>query len=338
MRTLHLQRPSEEPWSQSRWDRLDRETRALALAAPTEEAAWEIITRRARAVMRAYTTSFFIVTRFLPAMKRARVEAIYAAVRYPDEIVDTFHLSEGQRLALLDEWESGYEAGLDAASIREALEKGSPCFLACFTRVVRDACIPVEHYGAFVEAMRRDARPSVFATLDDLIEYYVYGSAIVVGYFLTHVYGPASSGDFARALSSARSLGIALQLTNFLRDVGEDQRRGRLYLPLDMLGEEGITRPDVTDARQHAALSRVLRRLAAITEGYYREAEDGLDAFAPDCRIAIRACIDVYRQLNDRIARSPQGILHRESVPMSDKFRVLPASKYWRLPLAYLGW
>jgi phytoene synthase len=338
MRNLPLQLPSDEPWSQFRWERLDREMRAVALAARTEEAAWEIIIRHARAVMRAYTTSFFIVTRFLPAMKRARVEAIYAAVRYPDEIVDTFPLSEDRRQGLLADWEEGYEAGLAAGSIREALERGVPCFLASFTRVVRDAKVPPEHYRAFVEAMRRDVRPRAFTTLDDLIKSYIYGSAIVVGYFLAHVYGASSSGDFARALEGARSLAIALQLTNFLRDVGEDQRRGRLYLPLDMLNEEGITKPDVTDERQHAALSRVLRRLAAITESYYREAEQGLDAFAPDCRIAIRACIDVYRQLNDRIGRSPQGILHRESVPISEKFRVLPASKYWRLPLAYLGW
>ncbi|HET9532770.1 MAG TPA: phytoene/squalene synthase family protein [Blastocatellia bacterium] len=325
------------PWSEDHWRALERETRREALTAPTEEASWGIIIRRARVVMRAYTTSFFIVTRFLPAMKRDRVEAIYAAVRYPDEIVDTFPLSEEERLCMLAEWEAGYELGLDSCSIREALEAGVTCYLASFTRVVRDSGIPHEHYRAFIDAMRCDVRPRLFATLDDLIESYIYGSAIVVGYFLTYVYGAAAGEDFERALTSARNLGIALQLTNFLRDIGEDQRRGRIYLPLDMLAEEGVTRADVSDARQHESLSRVLRRLAAVTECYYRSAEADLDAFAPDCRVAIRACIDVYRQLNDRIGRSPQGILHRESVPISEKFRVLPASKYWRLPLAYLG-
>jgi phytoene synthase len=331
-------RNNSAPWTESRWQLLEREMRRLALDAPTEDASWEAIVRRARQVMRAYTTSFFIVTRFLPALKREKVEAIYAAVRYPDEIVDTFPLGDVERLGLLARWEAQYEAGLDAVSIKEAIESEVPCFLASFTRVVRDAGIPPEHYRAFIEAMRLDVRPRSFDTLDDLIDSYIYGSAIVVGYFLTYVYGTAPGGDFERAIASARNLAVALQLTNFLRDVGEDQLRGRLYLPLDLLAEEGISRMDVSDARQHAALGRVLRRLAAITEAYYRMAEADLDAFAPDCRIAIRACIDVYRQLNDRIGRSPQGILHRESVPMSEKFRVLPASKYWRLPLAYLGW
>jgi phytoene synthase len=202
---------------------------------------------------------------------------------------------------------------------------------------VREDAIPHRHYRAFLDAMRFDARPRRFATLDDLIESYIYGSAIVVGYFLAHVYGPDSEGNLHRTLRSARNLGIALQLTNFLRDVSEDQRRGRLYLPLDMLSEENLDEIDVTDPHQHASLNRVLKKLTVITEDYYARALQDIDAFAPDCQVAIRACIDVYRQLNNRIGHSPHGILHRESVPITEKFRVLPVSKYWRLPLAYLS-
>jgi 15-cis-phytoene synthase len=323
-------------WSEERWRQIERETRALALVAATEEAAWDIIIKRARMVMRANSTSFFIVTRFLPRAKRAKVEAIYAAVRYPDEIVDTFPLEKDERMRRLNLWAAQYEQSLDARSIKEALREGVPCFLASFSAVVRDNLIPHEHYRSFIEAMRRDVRPRRFSTLDDLVESYIYGSAIVVGYFLTYVYGACAEGHLKRALDSATYLGIALQLTNFLRDVGEDQRRGRLYLPLDLLRAEGIEQLDVNDARQHAALGRVLRRVSAIAEQYYERALADLDAFAPDGQAAIRACIDVYRQLNIRIGRSAQGILHRESVPIRDKFKVLPASKYWRLPLAYL--
>ena len=116
----------------------------------------------------------------------------------------------------------------------------------------------------------------------------------------------------------------------------QDQRRGRVYLPLDMLRAEGIAELDVRDAEQRPALARVLRKLAAIAESYYAEAERDLDAFAPDCRLAIRACISVYRRLNERIGQSPDGVMHRESVPAKEKFGVLPPSKYWRIPLAYL--
>jgi 15-cis-phytoene synthase len=202
---------------------------------------------------------------------------------------------------------------------------------------VRDAGIPAEHYRSFLDAMSQDASPRPYATLDDLIDSYIYGSAIVVGTFLAYVYGPCRPGDFGRALQSARHLAIALQLTNFLRDVGEDQRRGRVYLPQDLLRREGIVELDVRDPLQHPGLHRVLHGLAAVAEGFYGQSAQDLDAFAPDSRTAIKACIDVYRQLNHRIAHSSDGIVRRASVPFTAKYRVLPASKYWRLPLAYLA-
>jgi 15-cis-phytoene synthase len=326
----------QAPWPPEYWDRLDAATRRRALAAGSDEAAWGVIVKEARGVLKAFSTSFFIVTRFLPPAKRARVEAIYAAVRYPDEVVDTFALAAREKERLLDAWAASYETALAAGSTVAALHAGVPCFAASFAAVVRETGIPHEHYRSFLDAMRRDLRPRPFSSLDDLIDSYIYGSAIVVGYFLTHVYGAARPGDFGRASESARNLGVALQLTNFLRDVAEDQRRGRLYLPLDMLREAGVDEFDASDPRQHAALARVLGRLTAVSEDFYARSLADLDAFAPDCRTAISACIDVYRQLNRQIKHSPRGILHRESVPMSRKFKVLPASKYWRLPLAYL--
>lgn len=326
-------------WSAEDWATVERETRGRALQAETEPATWKVINQQARAVMRAYSTSFFIVSRFLPAAKRAQVEAVYAAVRYPDEIVDTFPFGCEERLRRLDEWSDGYEEGLSCESMGEALRRGVPCFLASFTSVVRERGIPPEHYRAFLKAMRHDAAPRPFETLADLIENYIYGSAIVVGYFLTYVYGASDRENFARALESARALGIALQLTNFLRDVGEDQRRGRVYLPLDMLREQGIHASaalDLNDAHQRYALAKVLRQLVSVAESYYTDAEHDVDAFSPDCQPAIRACIGVYRRLNERIGQSSDGVMHRESVPASEKFGVLPPSKYWRIPLAYL--
>lgn len=326
----------QAPWTLQEWEELDALMRRRALAARSEEVARQVVVKGARGVLRSFSTSFFIVTRFLPPAKREKVEAIYAAVRYPDEIVDTFALALSEKTALLEAWAAHYEAALEIPSLRAALGCGVPCFAASFAEVVRAVAIPHEYYRSFLDAMRCDLRPRRFATLDDLIDSYIYGSAIVVGYFLTYIYGPARPQDFDRAMASARRLGVALQLTNFLRDVAEDQRRGRFYLPLDMLYAEGIDEPDATDARQHAALNRVLRRLTEIAEDFYARSLTDLDAFAADSRTAIHACVEVYRQLNRQIAESRRGVLHRESVPLARKFGVLPASKYWRLPLAYL--
>lgn len=326
----------QAPWSPEYWKQLDLQTRQRAISATSDSHAQEILVKEARGVLKSFSTSFFIVTRFLPPAKRAKVEAIYAAVRYPDEIVDTFSLSRQEKAWLLNDWAGQYETALNLRSVRERLKAGVPCFVASFAEVVHSSKIPHAYYRSFLEAMRRDLNPHPFTTLSDLIDSYVYGSAIVVGYFLAHVYGPEHPNDFDRAMKSARDLGIALQLTNFLRDVAEDQRRGRLYLPLEMLEEEGIKEFDANDTRQHLALNRVLQRMTLVSEGYYNHAQQNLDAFAEDSRAAIHACIDVYKQLNNQIRHSPRGIQHRESVPMSRKFRVLPASKYWRLPIAYL--
>src|SRR3712207_504784 len=140
---------SQRVWRAEEWAALERATSARALAARDERARWSVINREARRVMRAYTTSFFIVSRFLPAAKRAEVEAIYAAVRYPDEIVDTFPLSATERIERLDEWEKFYETGLAAESIRAALGAGVPAFLAGFVKVVRERRIPVDYYRSF---------------------------------------------------------------------------------------------------------------------------------------------------------------------------------------------
>ena len=262
---------------------------------------------------------------------------IYAAVRYPDEIVDTFPIPPESRLAELNRWADQYERGLLCGSLEESLATGLNCFVTAFADVVRRNGIPAEYYRAFLDAMRLDIKPRAYADLKDLIDSYVYGSAIVVGYFLAYVYGASAPSEFQRALSASRDLGIALQLTNFLRDVREDYRRGRVYLPLDLLSAEGLTGVDPEDESTFRPLNHVLRCLSGVAETHYAAAERELDAFAPDCRIAIQSCIDVYRQLNLRIGRSREGILHRESVPAGDKFRVLPPSKYWRLPLAYVG-
>ncbi|HOE65379.1 MAG TPA: phytoene/squalene synthase family protein [Candidatus Hydrogenedentes bacterium] len=326
----------KSPWPDAYWEHVDRTTRMRILDA-RDNAAWDIAVKEARRVLQTYSTSFFTVTRFLPLAKRQKVEAIYAAVRYPDEIVDTFPLSPGEKCYRLDQWQDFYDRGLSFASLREAVAAGTPCFLAGFLHVVRHDAIPPEHYRSFLAAMRCDAAPRLFETMDDLIDSYVYGSAVVVGYFLAHVYGSSSPGRFAETLEVSKKIGIALQLTNFLRDIQDDRRMGRIYLPADMLREEGLSTLALATSEERAALGRVVRRIATHANDLYREASDRLFLFSDDSRAAIRACIDVYGQLNARIATDWRGD-RRESVPAWKKFRVLPPSKYWRLPLAYLGW
>ena len=307
------------------------------LLTKNEEDAFKICKKVGKKILKNYSNSFFTVTRFLPKTKSDLVEIIYASVRFPDEIVDTFELDTNEKNRLLDQWLAAYEAGLELGSSRQALHYGLPSFIAGFTQIVRNTGIPHAYYRSFIDAMRHDVSPGTFDTLDDLIEDYIYGSATVVGYFLTYVYGARREAEFDRSLQCARNLAIALQLTNFLRDVAEDDRRGRLYLPMDMLLAEHIDPNDMTASVFRRPMGRVLKHLGRITDDYYQQALDNVDAFAPDSQLAIRACIDVYRQLNGQLVTDSEDLLiSRASVSIREKLRVLPMSKYWRLPLAYL--
>ncbi|NUO16462.1 MAG: phytoene/squalene synthase family protein [Planctomycetaceae bacterium] len=322
-------------WTAERWEVENHRATQRALAGE-EGQARKALTRLARGVLRRYSSSFFMVTRFLPPAKRAQVELIYAAVRYPDEVVDTFALSPGQKRLLLSGWRQSFMRALASGSMLEALRQGLPAILAGFAQVVRETAIPPRHYHAFVDAMEADIEPRRYATLADLTENYIYGSAIVVGYFLAHVYGASAPAEFPRVMEVSRRLGIALQLTNFLRDVVEDRGRGRLYLPQDVLRAEGLFEPDLVSPRGREAMGRVLARLGEVARMDYAFARDHLRAFAPDSQPAIKACIEVYGLLNEQV--STASALHRrQSVSAYRKFLSLPASKYWRLPLAYLG-
>lgn len=321
--------------SQARWESENKRSCKQALAG-TEEQARQVLTRMARGVLKRFSSSFFIVTRFLPPAKRALVEMIYAAVRFPDEVVDTFQLDRAHKSELLAQWRNAYVSALLESSIQARLRKGVPAILAGFAQVVREAGIPLQHYHEFLNAMGADIEPRRYATLEDLTENYIYGSAIVVGYFLAYVYGASAPTEFPRVLEVSRRLGIALQLTNFLRDVVEDRGRGRLYLPLDLLRADGLLEPDLVSDRGRKATGRVLARLGEVAHAGYAFSRANLDAFAADSRVAIRACIDVYGLLNERVS-SESALQRRQSVSAWRKFLSLPFSKYWRLPLAYLG-
>ena len=110
-------------WSEQEWMVFERETRKQLNGVTSDDEARKLIVRRARTVMRNYTTSFYLVSRFLPRTKSDRVEIIYAAVRYPDEVVDTFPLTPSQKHRRLDAWSAAYKAALDAPSILDAVRR-----------------------------------------------------------------------------------------------------------------------------------------------------------------------------------------------------------------------
>jgi phytoene synthase len=210
-------------------------------------------------------------------------------------------------------------------------------FLAAFTEIVKANSIPAEYYRAFMQAMRFDLAPRPFESLEELIDGYIYGSATVVGYFLTHVYGARDTESFDKAMRCAKDLAIALQITNFARDFSDDHYRGRFYVPLQLLRQSGLptgAQPPCTDNK---TLLAARRKMAEYAKAKYSKASANVQYFNPDSQMAIESCIKVYSLLNDKVLQSDTKLGARVSVPAAHKFAVLPASKYWRLPLSYAG-
>lgn len=298
----------------------------------------DVAVKFSRKVLKTHSTSFFIVTRFLPKFMRDEVELVYGSVRFPDEIVDSFDIKNDEKKVLLSNWRNKYRLALQSGSFEDSINKDVPILLAGFTEVVKKYSIPSSYYESFLDAMELDVEPRNFENTDDLIDNYVYGSAIVVGYFLAYVYGSSQNDNFKETLKSSKELGIALQLTNFIRDINEDLKRGRIYIPKTILKNNGIELKNYANNvnQNTTSINSARMELASIANKYYKESEKGIESFSPDSRVAIKACIELYGKLNERIISRGNDIKVRESLSWSEKLGALPSSKYWKLPMAYL--
>ncbi len=172
----------------------------------------------------SHSRTYYFSTRLFPKGVRPHVYALYAFMRYADEIVDSpGALSLDEQLAGLERFEAETVAAISGKEVLNPI-------LRAFAHTVRVRGIKLESITAFMKSMKMDTDTFRYENYEDL-EVYTHGSAAVVGLIMCRVAGVRN----ARANRPAEALGVAMQLTNFLRDIGEDWRRGRVYLPLEDL-------------------------------------------------------------------------------------------------------
>lgn len=274
--------------------------------------------------------TYFLATRLLPKYRRRAVHALYGFARIVDDLVDDTtpieQATAGEtRARTLDDVEHAlHDRTAPAPQHLPALNSVLPAFRDATTRFD----IPIRYFSAFLESMRMDipgtsAYRTEYGSMSELREY-MYGSAAVIGLQLLPVLG--TNVPITVAAPHAAALGEAFQLTNFMRDVGEDLGRGRLYLPLDELAAFGVDR-DMLERARHGSpsphIDRALAHLIATTRATYRAAEPGIAMLDHRVQPGIRTAFTLYSMILDEIERNGFRVLDRRAtVPARDRWAV----------------
>lgn len=275
-----------------------------------------------QAVQRAHGVSYYFATRFFPSEMRRAVHALYGFVRYPDQWVDC------------------PDAGVSPATIRAQLDAyerdliravcGQPVSLPplrAFADVVRRYKIPLRYPLEFLDAMRMDLTRTRYASFEEL-QTYTWGSASVVGVMMCYILGATQP----EALQRAATMGLAMQMTNFLRDVGEDWQRGRVYLPQDELQRFGVSEAQiaqgVVDERWRALMRFQIDRCRAL----YADAEKGIALLPREAQYPVLLGGRLYARILHAIERNDYDVFRQRARTTRAEKLALAATTYyeWR--------
>ena len=244
-------------------------------------------------IVREHARTFALASRLLPAGKRRAAYALYAFCRVADDLVDSApadrqSITASQLAAYQDQLNDALEGSGNGPVFREV------------ARVVHEFNVPGEPLHELLAGVARDLTPRYYDNWNAL-ESYCQGVASSVGEMCTHVFGvPGGEGLRQVAVRYARALGVAMQLTNILRDVGEDAVRGRCYLPVADLELFGLTPHDVLNRPKLAADSRWRHLMVfeiARARSLYRVARPGIAMLAPDAQSCATACATGYAEI-----------------------------------------
>jgi len=252
--------------------------------------------RVCEAVLRAHSRSFYLSSALLPAETRRAIRVLYAFCRVTDDLVDQ---GDGDREGRLSRWRE-----LVLASDPPAEE---PVALA-WAHVRARYRIPQGLVEQFLDGVSRDLRPVRLETFQELADY-CYGVASTVGLMSMRIIG----GSSPEAIPFAVRLGVALQLTNILRDVGEDLEMGRVYLPLQELRAFGLSEEDLRARRVDERWRSFMRFQIARARQLYAEAWPGIALLPSRARLAIAAAADLYRGILEVIERNDFDVFRRRA-------------------------
>ena len=251
--------------------------------------------------------TYFLATRLLPPAKRPFVHALYGFARYADEIVDDLAstLTEDEKADALKSWGTEVLANIKSGKSHDHIG-------AALVDTVNRFSIPISYFEAFLHSMTMDLTVTEYHTYEDLCEY-VYGSAAVIGLQMVPILGTISKQSLTEANIAAEKLGTAFQLANFIRDVGEDLTRGRVYLPVTELQSHGVTREMLEERIVTPQIKNALKEQIQRVRSLQAEAKVGINLLRAESRACIEAASELYCGIVDEVEKIDYEIFDKRA-------------------------
>jgi len=251
--------------------------------------------------------TYFLATRLLPPAKRPFVHALYGFARYADEIVDDLAstLSENEKAQSLKSWGDEVLANIKSGKSHDHIG-------AALVDTVNRFSIPISYFEAFFHSMTMDLTVTEYHTYEDLYEY-VYGSAAVIGLQMVPILGTVSKQSISEANIAAEKLGTAFQLANFIRDVGEDLTRGRVYLPVTELQSHGVSREMLEERIVTPQIKNALKEQIQRVRSLQAEAKVGINLLSAESRACIEAASELYCGIVDEVEKIDYEIFNKRA-------------------------
>jgi phytoene synthase len=251
--------------------------------------------------------TYFLATRLLPPEKRPFVHALYGFARYADEIVDDLAStsSENEKAQSLKSWGDEVLANIKSGKSRDHIG-------AALVDTVNRFSIPISYFEAFLHSMTMDLTITEYHTYEDLYEY-VYGSAAVIGLQMVPILGTVSKQSMIQANIAAEKLGTAFQLANFIRDIGEDLTRGRVYLPVTELQSHGVTREMLEERIVTPQIKNALKEQIKRVRSLQAESKAGINLLSVESRACIEAASELYCGIVDEVEKIDYQIFNKRA-------------------------
>jgi phytoene synthase len=286
-----------------------RELAAAGITSPRLRAGYQMCRR----INARHGKTYFLATLLLPVAKRPYVHSLYAFARYADDIVDRLDASAER----FEAWGTDFLADVELGTSTD------PVCRAVIDTIGRWD-IRRDYFVDFLGAMRADLSVTSYSTYDDLAKY-MWGSAAVIGLEMLPILERADPDTAWTDLEPyAVDLGLAFQYTNFLRDVAEDLRLGRVYLPQESLRAFGVDRGRLELAARLGRVDQPIRNLLATeiarARDLYRHAAPGIDLVHPTSRDCLRTALVLYSRILDEIEAADYNVFGgRLSVPVAQR-------------------